>query len=193
MLDAKMTAGRYYLAIIIMAIFAIIPYLAKLKIKKQKTILITILIIQIIFNFSQYCQIAGPAYDATTIKNRTENNQLIIATLKNKITTNTHILVSPLAAFNYHALKINYSQIHTLFGPLSDWMLNKKEYEKRYSAQGDLNIKIFYPKDFIILEKPKTLEAQIDANLAQLFSGQLGYQLIAENKNIWIFQKEQSL
>jgi hypothetical protein len=188
MIIAKMNAGRYYLPIIIIATLTIIPYLSLLPSKKQKNILLAILVIQITLNFNHYKKIASPCYSQKFIKIRTENNQLIINTLKNKITNKTHILVSPMASFNYQALKLNHTQIHTLFGSLSDWMLEKEKYKERYSAQGNLKIKVFHKKDYIIFQKPKTVKELVNPMLAKIFSGQLGYKLIAENETIWIFE-----
>jgi 4-amino-4-deoxy-L-arabinose transferase-like glycosyltransferase len=205
----------YYLPVIMSGVLVFLFYLKHYPQTLQHRSLGAAIAIQLIFFAPTYLPLLTVSRDHTVPDFNTytppENVAMaafISETLEGKITSNDEVLITPYTAFAYEELGFTYEQVHTIFGPLPIGLLSLDAYiasQKTY--WGDLKsdeelAKSYHPISYIILRKDAPFiktekiadlvdtQAYWDASaiVAQLYSGELEYRVVAENDTVVVFK-----
>ena len=123
----------------------------RLKNNKQTlTFFVLVLMAQLIGNLNAYHYIITKGHQPKIENNLEQNIKIsegIIRKLEPVIRTDDHILIAPYIPFEFNNLNLTYKNIHLIYGPLQEFMYNKKAHEL-------ISIKKpFNPKRFIIILK----------------------------------------
>lgn len=207
----------YYLPVITLGILSFIYYFSSLSQKQKDQILGFICLVQIAIYSVSYLPIlttsrdiiGAPDYTTYTNSENNELNHFLITSLTGQINDDTHILLTAYTPFSFNDLNLRYDQVDLIFGALTRDLIDQADYlkgQKKYwgdlktdaellSSFNPANIIIirknipFYTNTKLNLVKDKTAYSEANTIVTELYAGDLGYKVLAENSLVVIFKK----
>lgn len=199
---------HYYLPVIMLGLFLLAPFISSIKKNKTQLIIIsTICLFQLALSYKNLQAVFNLEYKPGVLESNLAISNFVTSKLDGQITSADNILISPTTGLDLAKLSINYRRVFVINGPLSRGMFDteyfKQEMSKRYGSSAEANYKLEPPKQYIILRKDDiyfdqaALNKMTDQNgyrealdiIKRLQSGELGYQLFAENNLVYIFKR----
>lgn len=198
----------YYLGLLIPGVLLAVPLVCTLRPASRVILLLVALISQVAYYGLSYADIATLSYRSNAAEQVDQHQAIsdfIVQSLKDKVSVGSTVLISPYTGFSFETLGINYRNVFVIYGPLGYDMIYAKALALKYPDQGSLKYKLlkFKLKDFIILRRndvyfsAKQLKQMFDSAgyntaveiIGRLNDGDLGYQKIAEGKDVIIYQR----
>jgi len=169
----------------------------------RKTIVAILLLTHVVFNLTGFNFILTRGYHPEleiSKEKMTELSAVLVRELNGHVNKNTNILIDPYLPFDFLSLGLRYDNIHVIYGPISDWMLNLEAFlEKNPGADPSR----FLTKDFIIISKKSVyfdedaFRLRLDKKgyehaislIKALDSGLIGYEKFGGNQFFYIWRK----
>lgn len=192
---------HYYLAVFFLSILILIPIIQLFQKKKQLLFMLALILISFSFHFKDYQTALKKHFHIpeTVLEKAQKESDILVESLKGNIKPSAQILISPSTSFEYEKLNLQFQNIHVIYGPLQNYMLDEKLCIKKYQVKTNK----CNPKDFIVLRKndiyfsPEDLKKNRDQTgyqqaikiISELQNGSKGYKLLSENQYFYIWQK----
>ena len=205
----------YYLPVLTSGLLLLLYFLSRLSQRKQNLAIIFMIVVQIAIYAPSYYHLITMSRDGTAPDFNTyseiENAEIenfIYDALRNNVSPEQYVLVTPYTPFPNEKLGLTYEQVRIIFGPLDASSIDEEAYVRgQKSFWGDTKSEeeialSFKPIDYVVLRKdiPFIKTARIANVLDQepywkaaqivqdMYSGKLKYTVLAENQSVVIFK-----
>lgn len=206
---------HYYLPVIMVGALILLAALQKLNGRQQISLLVLALLTQVItFNTSYYTlltqsrDIKAPDYTTYSTEEINILHEFVQKSLSTVISAEDTVLISAYTPFDFEQFDLKYEQVKIIFGALSPSSIEPDAYlAGQRSYWGDLKsdeelLASFDRPEYIIIRKDvpyfdasrisglRDTQTYIEAEaiVQQLYAGTIGYEVLAENELVVIFQ-----
>lgn len=190
---------HYYLTLFSLAPLLLIPLISHFN-RLRLPIISSILIIQILTHNQEYYSVFSKGYhpekEIPSEEMKKVSNSLVNV-LKNNISKESHILIPPYIPFDFLNLDLAYQNIHIIYGPLKEDMLEASHYKDIKNIQNKVESFIILPKNSIYFNEEKAISKEqylSYKNSLEIINnfnknGDLGYKKFKENEYFYIWRK----
>lgn len=205
----------YYLPVVVVGLLSLIYFIKDLNEGMQKLIIGFVCLTQIIIYSSSYLPILSvsrdqkaPDYTTYTVEENQALDSFLIESLQGMVDSTTKLLITPYTPFSFPDLNLEYEQVRLIFGPIhrnnvdaEAYLIGQKNYWGDLKSDEEL-LATFHQPNIVILRKNIPFITETDFSdyadptayedakkiVDQLYNGDIGYSVMAENELAVIFK-----